>query len=43
VAKAKGDYIFIINDDIIIYKNTIESMIRYLEHHTISCPYYTVG
>jgi len=41
VDRAKWDYILIINDDIIINKWAIETMMSLLEHHTISCPYFT--
>lgn len=41
VEKAKWKYILVINDDIIIYKATIERLIRLLEYHTIACSNYT--
>lgn len=41
VEKAKGKYIFIINDDIILYRWTIEKLISIADYHWISCPYYS--
>jgi len=41
VAKAKWEYIFIINDDIIIKKWCIEQLMKTVDYYWISCPYYT--
>lgn len=41
VSKSSWEYILIINDDIIIKEWCIEQMMRLLEYHTISCPYYS--
>lgn len=38
---ATGEYILVINDDIVIEKWTIETMMKLLEHAPISCPYFT--
>ena len=40
VAQAKGRYIFVLNDDIILYNDTIPKMIKALEFATIACPYF---
>ena len=41
VEQSKGDYILIINDDIVIPKWCIESMMEILEECSIACPYYS--
>lgn len=41
VSLSKWEYIFIINDDIVIYKNTIERMMFMADNHMIACPYFT--
>jgi len=41
VEKATWDYIFIINDDIVIEEWTIEALMNKSEFHTIACPYFT--
>lgn len=43
VKKATGNYILILNDDIIIREWCIESMIWMLNYHKIACPYYSRG
>lgn len=43
VAKAKGKYIFVLNDDIILYNDTIEKMIKALDTCTVAGPYFKRG
>lgn len=41
VVQSKGDYIFIINDDIEIYPWTIEKLIEQSNKTKIACPYFS--
>jgi hypothetical protein len=41
VAKAKWDYVLVINDDIVIEKWTIEKLIHLSDIHRVACPYFT--
>jgi len=41
VEKSIWKYVLIINDDIIIYKDTIQKLMHLADIHKVACPYYT--